>query len=226
MSTLKIEKFDLKLSEQDEEEPLKALLDRVRRTDGSEVLPSHSLLVTTESAATMRIAEQLLRAAQELDEKRQQLTDNQISRLVDIFLEGETRTDVDLDLQRDNARLRADYIKGTASYTASEIQSFQSGPHPKNPSEPAARWKRERRLFAVAHGNIDLFPAFQFTDGAPNPAIKKVLRALPDTLSAWQTAFWFASGNGWLDGEAPQDALNSLDDVLEAARRLHQPAVG
>lgn len=39
-------------------------------------------------------------------------------------------------------------------------------------------------------------------------------------------AFWFASGNGWLDGDEPQRRLSDAEDVVEAARRLSEPARG
>ena len=45
-------------------------------------------------------------------------------------------------------------------------------------------------------------------------------------MTGWQIAMWFASGNGWLDGAAPQDRLGDPEAVLDAARVLADPAVG
>ncbi|MCG8505593.1 MAG: hypothetical protein MI755_13380 [Sphingomonadales bacterium] len=157
--------------------------------------------------------------------RRRVLTEGTIERLVDVFLEGEERAKVDEDLILDNAALRADYLRQTPTLTAAEIRRL-SGLTPKNPSEPASRWKREGRVFAVRRSSADLFPAFQFADGAPLPAVRAILSALPEDMTPWQTAFWFASGNGWLGGAAPQECLASGEDVVRAASRLGEPAVG
>ena len=37
---------------------------------------------------------------------------------------------------------------------------------------------------------------------------------------------WFASGNGWLDGDEPKERLSDPDAVVDAARRLADPALG
>ena len=83
-----------------------------------------------------------------------------------------------------------------------------------------------RAGFAIQDGEKDLFPAFQFADGQPLPVIKKILEALPDYLSPWQTAFWFESGNGWLDGEVPQECLKNESEVIDAAEQLAKPEIG
>ena len=85
---------------------------------------------------------------------------------------------------------------------------------------------REGRVFAIQDGEKDLFPAFQCADGQPLPIIKKILKALPDYLSPWQTAFWFESGNGWLDGEIPQECLKNESDLIDAAEQLAKPEIG
>ena len=101
-----------------------------------------------------------------------------------------------------------------------------SGLKPRNRSEPTSRWKREGRLFAVRRAGVDLYPSFQFADGAPLPVIKDVLAALPGHMTGWQIAMWFGSGNGWLDGAEPQDRLSDPDAVVDAARKLADSAVG
>ena len=104
---------------------------------------------------------------------------------------NEEWADVYVRIARKNAEMRATYLKTTELYTAEDIQG------------PSAKWKRAGRVFAIQDGEKDLFPAFQFADGKPLPIIKKILEALPDYLSPWQTAFWFESGNGWLGGKNP-----------------------
>lgn len=157
--------------------------------------------------------------------RRAEITEAHIESLVEVLLDGAPRSKVELDLEADNAQLRAAYLRGTKTLTAAEVRKF-SGLAPKNKSEPASRWKREGKVFAVRHKGADHFPAFQFVDGAPIPALREILAALPGDLTPWQTAFWFASGNGWLDGAAPQDMLADPDRVVTAARRLSEPAVG
>ena len=58
------------------------------------------------------------------------------------------------------------------------------------------------------------------------PQQLQVLAALPAEMTLWQKAFWFASGNGWLDGDEPQRRLDDGERVVEAARRLAEPARG
>ena len=107
-----------------------------------------------------------------------------------------------------------------------DVMRAASGLKPRNRSEPASRWKREGRLFAVRRAGVDLYPSFQFADGAPLPVIKDVLAALPGHMTGWQIALWFGSGNGWLDGAEPHERLSDPDAVVDAARKLADSAVG
>ena len=119
-----------------------------------------------------------------------------------------------LGLRKKNAELRARYLRTTELYTAEDIQG------------PSAEWKREGRVFAIQDGEKDLFPAFQFADGEPLPIIKEILEALPEDLTPWQTAFWFQSPNGWLDGKTPQECLKNESEVIYAAEQLGNLAAG
>ena len=124
------------------------------------------------------------------------------------------KADVYLRIARKNAEMRATYLKTTELYTPEDIQG------------PSAKWKREGRVFAIQDGEKDLFPAFQFADGEPLPVIKKILEALPEDMSPWETAFWFESGNGWLSGEVPQECLKNENKVIDAAEQLAKPIIG
>lgn len=158
-------------------------------------------------------------------ERRHAISERNIESLVDILLSGAPRAQVDEDLEFDNAKLRADYLQSTPTLTGAGVRAA-SGLKPKNKSEPASRWKREGKIFAVRRGGVDLYPSFQFADGVPLPVMKQVLAALPEDLTPWQIALWFASGNGWLDSAAPQATLAAPDNVVDAATRLSEPAVG
>ena len=165
-------------------------------------------------------------AGRMLDQRRRELTERNIEALLDLFLQGEERADIDRELEQDNAELRARYLREVPTCTAAEIHDFLHGLRLRNPSEPASRWKREKRVFAVRVDRKQLFPRFQFADGHPRPVVREILKRLPADMTPWQTAFWFWSGNGWLDGESPETALGDQDRVLEAASRLREPAVG
>ena len=160
---------------------------------------------------------------------RQQLkevTERHIEALVDIYLQGEERASIDWKIELANVKLRIDYLREVRTCTAAEIHEFPHGLRPNNPSQPASRWKSEKKVFAVYDGRLLKYPFFQFVDGSPRPIIREVLTRLPEGMTEWQTAFWFWSGNGWLDGRSPTEALEDEDDVLNAADRMGEPTIG
>lgn len=186
----------------------------------------HWLLVGSDEGWLLQVLARSLRALPaRAAERRARVAEENILRLMDVLIDDAPRNEIDSELERDNARLRATYLRDTPTLTSAEVRGA-SGLAPKNKSEPASRWKREGKIFAVRVGGKDHYPAFQFADGEPIPALKKILSALPDDLTSWQTALWFASGNGWLDGAAPQDCLRRPNDVVAAAEHLAAPAIG
>ena len=172
-----------------------------------------------------RIARMIELFPQVAARRSEQLSDANIEKMLDVFLSDAPRAPVETELDIDNTRLRADYLQETPCLTAAQVHAA-SGLNPRNRSEPASRWKREGRLFAVRRSGIDLYPAFQFEDGVPRPVIKKILAALPKEMTGWQIAMWFASGNGWLGGDEPQGRLADPDAVVDAALKLADPAIG
>lgn len=156
---------------------------------------------------------------------REALAERNIELMIESILPDAPRADVRAELEIDNARLRADYLQKERMLTASQIRAASSL-NPKNGSEPASRWKREGRIFAVRHGGRDLYPAFQFADGQPRQVIKDVLAQMPRWATPWQVALWFASGNGWLDGATPEERIDAPGEVVEAALHLATPTEG
>lgn len=150
-----------------------------------------------------------------------------LDRMLELLVADEDapRSAVEADILIDNLELRAAYLRDTGLLTSEDIHRA-SGLRSRNVSEPASRWKREGRIFAVRQGRADLYPAFQFQDGAPHPAIRSVLAAFPAKMTVWQKALWFASGNGWLDGDEPQRRLDDGELLVRAARQLAEPAGG
>ncbi len=156
---------------------------------------------------------------------RRKLSDRNIELMVESILSDAPRDDIHAALEMDNAGLRAEYLRETPMLTGAEVRAA-SGLSPKNASEPASRWKREGRVFAVRHAGRDLYPAFQFADGQPRLVIKQILAVMPSSATPWQIALWFASGNGWLDGAEPRACLDATDEVVEAARDFANPVEG
>lgn len=206
----------------------KSVRDKIKAISGVEAGASGGwMLVGATTKKQAAIIKKTVRTVSAIAaDRRAALTEKNISQLVDLYLEGEPRAEIDEELDRDNAALRADYLKSTPCYTGAQIRANLRKAPPKNKSEPASRWKREGRIFAVQDRGVDLFPQFQFQDGEPLKVISKILAALPEDMSAWQVAFWFASGNGWLDRDAPQDKLKDESAVVVAAVELNEIAAG
>ena len=205
----------------------KRLGEKVKAAEGSRGGWQRWILIGADSgrdAAVIRATATMARRI--VGQRRKEMTERNIEALVDLYLEGEERADVDRELEQDNAELRARYLREVPTYTAADIHELMHGSKLSNTSEPASRWKREKRVFAVRAGPARLFPRFQFADGYPLPVIKEVLKRLPEDMTPWQIAFWFRSGNGWLDGRSPEEALGDGDGVLNAAERLREPAIG
>lgn len=215
------------LTPEDIEKLPAGLRRKIKAAFGPADQPSGDWLIV--GAASASLAKLIERAVETLPPiaaaRGAKLTEANIEKMLDVILADAPRARVETDLDVDNAELRAEYLQTTPLLTAAEVRAA-SGLNPRNKSEPASRWKREGKLFAVRRAGIDLYPAFQFADGVPRPVIKAVLQALPADMTAWQIAMWFGSGNGWLDGAEPQRSLSRPNDVIDAARKLAEPAIG
>lgn len=157
--------------------------------------------------------------------------ESNIDCLVEIFAERKSRHgktnhgELEFEMELENARMRAEYLDRTEMLTAEDVRG-QSGIYSRKKGEPASRWKREGKIFAVRRGGVDQYPAFQFEKGAPRPVIKRILEKIAADFSPWQIAFWFESGNGWLGGDEPRDCLDRVDKVVLAAERSTQTTIG
>lgn len=151
--------------------------------------------------------------------------EQRLEKLVEALVADEPRPAVMADIEADNAALRAKYLQIVPYYTAAELHALASS-RAANKSALAGGWKDNGRVFAVSFQGVDRFPAFQFADGQPRAVIKSVLAALPAQMSPWQIALWFASGNGWLKGRAPQDCLDQNESLTYAAAQVGAGANG
>lgn len=156
---------------------------------------------------------------------RRRLDEQAIETLTEFFVEQLGKEETQTDLERENAQLRAAFLTKFQCLTSQEVHQ-RSGSASRNAAMTAHRWKQQRRIFSIPHRGQDLFPAFQFRDGAPRPAIKRILGALPTGIRPWETAFWFVSGNGWLGNRAPVDCLDDAEAVVGAAMRERETVVG
>ncbi len=151
--------------------------------------------------------------------------EKQIESLVDTYLPADPLAPAYAELINDNAKARANLIEKISFLTAADVANL-AGHGAQNRSVTASRWKKNRQIFAVRHNGGDLYPAFQFREQEPHPTIAKILATLPDTMSGWKIAFWFAGANGWLGGARPMDQLDAVDQVVSAARHEGEVWVG
>lgn len=153
-----------------------------------------------------------------IEARRQSLTEKHIEALVDAFLPAGALTSVMPDIEADNARAQAEFLKVHPILTADELAE-RAGHSATNRSATANRWKGENKIFAIRVGGREVYPAFQFKDGRPRRSLQKVLATL-GSRSGWQTAFWFITPNGWLGGATPIDRLD--DEAALATAAAHE----
>jgi hypothetical protein len=165
--------------------------------------------------------ETLMRVTETVDEARLEAA---IGKLAEVLLPDDLKRARGI-LAADNVDLRDRFSAEIPHLSSTDVNQL-AGSTAKNSYSTAARWKKNGEIFSLSHRGSELFPAFQFRDGRPHPAIKKVLQALPGSMTNWQKAFWFATANGWLDDEEPIDRLDDIHALEIAARYEHEEVVG
>lgn len=171
-------------------------------------------------ASVRLFLEKAARAVSGLETDRQEAA---IAKLADVIL-PDPLADARGPLALDNLELRDRFVTETHPLTSVEVAKL-AGSRGTNPYATATRWKNAGQIFSVRHRGGEYYPAFQFRDGRPHPAMRKVLLSLPAQMTPWQRAFWFVSTNGWLDGDTPAKRLDDQDSVVAAAlREAHEVA--
>jgi hypothetical protein len=183
-----------------------------------ELGPSASVERWTQAVAFI---EKVLRATANLSAKRQEVA---IAKLADVLLPDALAPARGV-LASDELEIRDRFLATYPSWSSQQIHEM-SGLGGSNRYATANRWKKSGDIFAVKHRDAEHFPQFQFRDGRPHPAVKAVLEALPEQMSAWQRAFWFVSTNGWLDDDAPVDRLDDRDALVAATAHEFEDVVG
>jgi hypothetical protein len=157
--------------------------------------------------------------------RRRRLEEQDIEALLNVLIPMPPADDPRKSLAFDNAAARALFFDQVPCLNSKEVAHL-AGHRSKNTSMTASRWKQAGKLFSLTRLGEEIYPAFQFRDGQPHPAVARILAALPQRKRSWQIAFWFTSSNGWLDGDTPADRLDDADAVIEAARHEAEDIVG
>ncbi|MBV8441698.1 MAG: hypothetical protein JO312_14265 [Hyphomicrobiales bacterium] len=157
--------------------------------------------------------------------RRRALSERNIEALVDVFLGADPLASAMPAIDRDNAAAQAAFLKRWPVLTA-EAVAKQADHASSNRSATASRWKKAGKIFGVRVSGRDAYPSFQFQDGRPRPIIAKVLAALPETMTGWQSAFWFTGSNSWLEGSLPVDLLTDEAGLVAAARHEREAWMG
>jgi hypothetical protein len=204
--------------------------DPALETESYDVVPSegslaHVVVVPKDDPLGSTVSRLVERVPEIARIRRQQLTEKNIDALVELYLADDPASEARRAIETDNARERARFLSEVACLTSKEIAQ-NAGHQAVNASVTGSRWKQQGRIFSVPSRGSELYPAFQFREGQPHPAVAKILRELPKQMSPWQVAFWFTSSNGWLRGAAPADRLDDEEAVVKAAHRASEPIVG
>lgn len=174
--------------------------------------------------AHQTIKRELQRLEECLSTIQRELVKNREDRLLNAILESSVELppvpETFLKLARRRARAMNRVFKSANWLTAAQLSEL-AGFSMKNPGAQPSKWKKDRKIFAVQHNNSsDLFPAYALdpdNDHRPLPVVAKVLRIFGERHDAWDIAFWFNSGNGYLGGKAPKDVLKAKPDLVVKA---------
>ena len=138
----------------------------------------------------------------------------------------QSATLIEKDQAKRNAAARAAFLQQYETLGAEQVHEMY-GSKAKNRAALAARWRAQKKIFAVEHAGRMLYPAYQFdAHGHPKKAISDTLKALGSAVGGWQTALWFTMSNGWLAGRKPLDLLDrDPAAVIAAAKDISDPAI-
>jgi hypothetical protein len=182
--------------------------------------------IRSKDASTARVLSQVLKELPGIiDKAKGEVGEDRIEELTKVLLRFAEPDATTLEIERANSRLRAKFLEQFPCLGSREVH-IAAGSRSKNEAATAHRWKAQRRIFSVLHAGRELFPAFQFQEGRPRASIGAVLEVLPKTMTPWQIAFWFVSGNGWLGDRAPGDCLDDAAAVVAAARHESETVAG
>lgn len=187
-----------------------------------------ALLVSFANPAIQAVAVKLVGLLQKQAPHRlRELSEDRINALLDSLIAIDPRAAAEARIDLRNAEKRKEFLDEFAVIDSTRVHEI-SGNKGSNPAQTAAVWRKANRILGLPVGQRTVYPAFQFDEGGrPYPLIKRVLDALPDDMTPWQTAFWLVSPSSVLDGGLPLDAIRRDDErVVEAARNETSEIIG
>lgn len=187
-----------------------------------------ALLVSFTNPAIQAVAVKLVGLLQKQAPSRlRELSEDRINAILDSLVALDPRAAAEARIDLRNAEKRKEFLDEFAVIDSAKVHEI-SGNTGSNPSQTAAVWRKANRILGLPVGQRTVYPAFQFGEGGrPYPLMKRVLDALPDDMTPWQTAFWLVSPSSALDGGLPIDAIQRDDArVVDAARSEASEIIG
>lgn len=187
-----------------------------------------ALLVSFTNPAIQAVAVKLVGLLQKQAPNRlRELSEDRINAILDSLVALDPRAAAEARIDLRNAEKRKEFLDEFAVIDSAKVHEI-SGNTGSNPSQTAAVWRKANRILGLPVGQRTVYPSFQFDEGGrPYPLMKRVLDALPDDMTPWQTAFWLVSPSSALDGGLPLDAIRRGDEgVIDAARNEAPEIIG
>lgn len=203
--------------------PFDLAMSRLERVDERQ-----ALLVSFTNPAIQAVAVKLVGLLQKQAPNRlRKLSEDRINAILDSLIALDPRAAAEARIDLRNAEKRKEFLDEFAVIDSAKVHEI-SGNTGRNPSQTAAVWRKANRILGLPLGQRTVYPSFQFDEGGrPYPLMKRVLDALPDDMTPWQTAFWLVSPSSALDGGLPLDAIRRGDEgVIEAARNEASEIIG
>jgi hypothetical protein len=100
-------------------------------------------------------------------------------------------------------------LASTRWLTAAEVAEL-AGSRLKNPATLVGRWRRERKIFSIEYGEVELFPLYALDPDRgyrPYTVVEAVMGALGLLYDGWRLARWFATPHSGLVGHRPMDRI-------------------
>lgn len=187
-----------------------------------------ALLVSFANPAIQAVAVKLVGLLQKQAPNRlRELSEDRINAILDSLVALDPRAAAEARIDLRNAEKRKEFLDEFAVIDSAKVHEI-SGNTGSNPSQTAAVWRKANRILGLPVGQRTVYPAFQFDEGGrPYPLMKRVLDALPDDMTPWQTAFWLVSPSSAFDGGLPLDAIRRGDERgVDAARNEASEIIG
>lgn len=203
--------------------PVELALSRLEHRDERQ-----ALLVSFANPAIQAVAVKLVGLLQkQAPDRLRELSEGHINAILDSLVALDPRAGAEARIDLRNAEKRKEFLDEFVVIDSARVHEL-SGNTGSNAAQTAAVWRKANRIFGLPVGQRMVYPAFQFDDGGkPYPLMKRVLDALPDDMTPWQTAFWLVSPSSALDGGLPIDAIRRGDErVVEAARNEASEIIG